>query len=66
MHLAAQEKFNLQCKQAHVRKFINSLSSANTLAADGIHHVHFTGAGRSEGFGGNSRREMNCKQTTNP
>ena len=37
------------------------LSNANTLVADGIHQVHFTGAGRSEGFGGNKRTEMNYK-----
>ena len=40
---------------------IHLLSNANTLVADGIHQVHFTGAGRSEGFGGNRRTEMNYK-----
>ena len=40
------------------------LNIANTLVADGIHQVHFTGAGRSEGFGGNRRIEINCKHIT--
>ena len=44
--------------QTHTRY---SLNIASTLVADGIHQVHFTGGGRSEGFGGKRRTEMNYK-----
>lgn len=36
------------------------LSKARTLAADGIHQVHFVRGGNSSGFAGNSRKETNC------
>lgn len=36
------------------------LNKAKTLAADGIHQVHFTIGGNFSGFAGNKRKEINC------
>lgn len=36
------------------------LNKARTLVADGIHQVHFTIGGKSSGFAGNRRKEINC------